>query len=126
VLRDFAALRAAQGNASGAAALRKMAAGISKDTMQKMYQVTEGNGHFNVIFPNPQNSTGVGPATSLMAYEMRHVVDFFSVTFGLCGIAESEATPCDFTPLQRKQLGSWFRQESVTKTWCVSPALGRC
>ena len=42
---------------------------------------------------------------------------FFSVTFGLCGIAESAETPCDFTPEQRQQLGSWFRQESVTKTW---------
>lgn len=42
MLRDFAALRAAQGNATGAAALRKMAAAISKDTMDKMCKKTRG------------------------------------------------------------------------------------
>lgn len=52
-----------------------MAAAIAKDTMDKMYQVTDGNGHFNVIFPLPENSTGIGPASSLTSYEMRHVVD---------------------------------------------------
>ena len=45
---------------------------------------------------------------------MRHVIDFFSVTFGLCGITDQ---PCDFTNVMRRELGDWFRQESVTSTW---------
>jgi len=44
-------------------------------------------------------------------------VDFFSVTFGLCGITTPGDNTCDFTPEVRQALGDWFRAESVTSTW---------
>ena len=42
------------------------------------------------------------------------MVDFFSVTFGLCGLSPA---PCDFSNTVREELGRWFREESVTATW---------
>ena len=43
--------------------------------------------------------------------------DFFSVTFGLCGITQPQSAICDFSPSVRRELGDWFRSESVTSTW---------
>ncbi len=107
-LRDFATYRESLGNKTGAARLRELAAAVASETMQKMYTSHDGVGFFNVIFP-PAATT-----PNLTVYEMRHVVDFFSVTFGLCGLSDQ---PCDFLPQQRRELASWFRSESVTKTW---------
>ena len=79
VLRDFAAYRESQGgagNLADAARLRKMAAGLASDTMDKMYQAEDGLGWFNVVFP------GKAASDPLTVMQMRHVVDFFSVTFG--------------------------------------------
>jgi hypothetical protein len=79
VLRDFAAYRESQGGAANladAARLRKMAAGLASDTMDKMYQAEDGLGWFNVVFP------GKASSDPLTVMQMRHVVDFFSVTFG--------------------------------------------
>eukprot|EP00040_Diaphanoeca_grandis_P030960 m.184217 g.184217 ORF g.184217 m.184217 type:complete len:635 (+) comp32181_c5_seq16:689-2593(+) len=53
------------------------------------------------------------PAT-VVVYEMRHVVDFFSMTFGLCGLSDQ---PCDFDARTKEELGNWFRLESVTSNW---------
>ena len=137
VLRDFASYREAQGNTKDATRLRAMAAALSKDTMDKMYQSYDGKGRFNIIFPpgggdeqpdtaSLAGSTGRDTAAStksgatapeLTVKEMRHVVDFFSVTFGLCGITQPGSAVCDFTPEQRAELGAWFRDESVTSTW---------
>jgi hypothetical protein len=111
MLRDFAAYRESQGgvaNTADAARLRKMAAGLASETMSKMYQSSAGLGWFNVIFP------GASDSEQLTVRQMRHVVDFFSVTFGLCGITDQ---PCDFPDTMRRELGDWFRQESVTSSW---------
>ena len=56
-------------------------------------------------------------SATLQVLEMRHVVDFFSVTFGICGITTPGDTACNFEPAVRKALGDWFRGESVTSTW---------
>ena len=48
----------------------------------------------------PGSSNGGGG--SLLVKEMRHVVDFFSVTFGLCGITQPGSALCDFTPQVRQ------------------------
>ena len=44
--------------------------------MNKMYQAKDGLGWFNVVFP------GKAASDPLTVMQMRHVVDFFSVTFG--------------------------------------------
>jgi hypothetical protein len=77
-LRDFATYRESVGNKTGAAWLRELAAAVASDTMQKMYTSSDGVGFFNIIFPPAQTSA----IANLTVYEMRHVVDFFSVTFG--------------------------------------------
>ena len=107
MLRDFARLRAAQGRANDAAELRAYAQALVNDTMVKMYTAESGRGWFNVIFPDgPQ-----GRPTGLTAYEMRHVVDFFSVTFGFCGLGTDGPAECDFSQNVRRELGNWFRDE---------------
>lgn len=112
MLRDFASFRGWQGNASEATRLRDLASGLSAETMSKMYTVNkDGHGYFNIIFP-----PGAEPG-HLTVMEMRHVVDFFSVTFGLCGITQPESSLCDFSSEVRRELASWFRAESVTSTW---------
>jgi hypothetical protein len=145
MLRDFAALREAQGAAADAADLRGLAAKLANDTLSKMYSSTDGKGWFNLIYPpasataatadtatgsdtnadtdattnaqshsSPRARLSATPGKGLSAHEMRHVVDFFSVTFGMCGLTDQ---PCDFSPQVRSELGNWFRAESVTKTW---------
>ena len=71
---------------SQAAALRANASALAKATMQQMYTAEGGRGWFNVIWP-PDASGGPAPE-ELKVFEMRHVVDFFSVTFGLCGLTQ--------------------------------------
>jgi hypothetical protein len=96
-----------------AVVLRKHAAALVKDSMEYLYHASaDGHGWFNVVHPQVDNETK--PATSLTVNEMRHAVDFFSVTFGFCGLSDQ---PCDFTPKVRQELATWFREESVTSTW---------
>ena len=122
MLRDFASYRESQGESAEAARLRSMAAALSKDTMSKMYHAQDGHGWFNLIFPPAASADSVSSITGdsnqlLTVYEMRHVVDFFSVTFGFCGITQPNSSICDFTPAIRRELGDWFREESVTSSW---------
>eukprot|EP00039_Didymoeca_costata_P004349 m.72778 g.72778 ORF g.72778 m.72778 type:complete len:733 (-) comp12357_c0_seq3:125-2323(-) len=101
MLRDLATY-----NSQNKEQLLAKAKGLVDDTISKMYSSSNGHGWFNVIFPGKDNKT-------LDVYEMRHVVDFFSVTFGMCGTRQ----PCDMAPKMREELGAWFREESVTSTW---------
>ena len=107
MLRDFARLSDAVGATRKAAELRSLAKGLAKDTIAMMYTAREGKGWFNVVSPDAGNTTHV------VAHEMRHVVDYFSVVFGMCGLTEE----CDLTDTMRRELGDWYRQESVTSTW---------
>ena len=109
MLRETARLRTAQGNASAAAELRSQAAAMARETLATSYTSKGGRGWFNVLADESVNGTG-----PLTAYEMRHVVDFFSVTFGMCS---GPAAECDLTAQMRAELGAWFRTESVTSTW---------
>ena len=91
-----------------AASGRGDAAALSAETLRSTYAARDGRGFFNLVFP--PDAAG-GP---LVGWEMRHVVDFFSVTFGLCGLSDQ---PCDFNASVRAELGRWFREESVTSDW---------
>ena len=108
MLRDMARAKAALGDSATATHFRSLASGMAKQTIDKMYTASgdKNHGWFNVLFPDT--------ATNAVAHEMRHVVDFFSVTFGLCGSTDQD---CDYTLQMRKELGDWFREESVTSTW---------
>ena len=111
MLRDFASFRASQGRAEEADSLRAMAAGLANATMEKMYQsFGEHMGRFNVIWPSNNSN-------KLVVKEMRHVVDFFSVTFGLCGLQQPGSSLCDFSSTVRGELGNWFRRESLASSW---------
>ena len=134
MLRDWASRREAQGKHTEAAELRTAAKSIVKDTMALSYESENGHGWFNVLHPLP-NGTGVSThvsegnvhedgngngnvttavTTAVESFEMRHVVDMFSVTFGFCGLSDQ---PCDLSSTQRKELAAWFKEESVTSTW---------
>ena len=132
MLRDWASRREAQGKHAEAAELRTAAKSIVKDTMTLSYESKNGHGWFNVLQPLP-NGTGVSTrvregnvhdvgngnvtttvTTAVVSFEMRHVVDMFSVTFGFCGLSDQ---PCDLSSTQRKELAAWFKEESVTSTW---------
>ena len=84
MLRDFASFREAQGRSEEAGRLRKLAQGLSDDTMHKMYTADEeGKGFFNIIFP-PDGVASLREAEpdaacpeaakQLTVMEMRHVV----------------------------------------------------
>eukprot|EP01047_Picozoa_sp_COSAG01_P077186 COSAG01_NODE_13811_length_1532_cov_1.205862_2_plen_347_part_01 len=72
---------------------------------------------FNVIHPA---ASGTKP---LRSNEMRHVVDFFSMIFGLCGVKTNSAegdvsSPCISLSVQkREQLSRFFHQELATVDW---------
>ena len=123
------------------AALRGDAAALSAETLRSMYAAPEGRGFFNLVFPPD------APGKPLVGWEMRHAVDFFSVTFGLprvssvplllqlllllllcfsllicpsplrAGLCGLPDQPCDFNATTRAQLGRWFREESATSNW---------
>lgn len=108
MLRDLAALREGQGRAQDAAQLRSDALEMVKQTIEMMYTAEDGHGWFNVLFP-PSS-----PGGTITAYEMRHLVDFFSMIFGMCGLSDQ---PCDMDDTMRRELSAWFKEESVTRTW---------
>ena len=107
MMREMAQLYDVQKRGIDAQAMRDHANFMSNDTIRYMYQ--KGGGYFNLIYPGSSEGT-------LTAHEYRHLVDFFSVTFGLCGAGH---TPCDFDkyPGMREEMANWFRNECVTKTW---------
>ena len=84
MLRDFASFREAQGRSEEAGRLRKLAQGLSDDTMHKMYTADEdGKGFFNIIFPPDgvaslreaePDAASPEAAKQLTVMEMRHVV----------------------------------------------------
>ena len=84
MLRDFASFREAQGRSEEAGRLRKLAQGLSDDTMHKMYTADEeGKGFFNIIFPPDgvaslreaePDAARPEAAKQLTVMEMRHVV----------------------------------------------------
>ena len=84
MLRDFASYREAQGRSEEAGRLRKLAQGLSDDTMHKMYTADEeGKGFFNIIFPPDgvaslreaePDAASPEAAKQLTVMEMRHVV----------------------------------------------------
>jgi hypothetical protein len=135
MLRDFATFRDTQGRTGDAAMLRKHAAALSSDAMKYLYNINEkGHGWFNVIHPVVPAAEPVGDqmpsddrtappppppaATSVVSNEMRHVVDMFSMTFGLCGLADNQ--PCDFSDKVRGEIASWFRNRPFLLTFAVS------
>ena len=113
MLRDWASHRESQGRVAEAKQLRADAAAIVKDTLTFAYEVQDGRGWFNIISPAPDATPGK-PTTSVTSSQMRHVVDMFSVTFGFCGLSDQ---PCDLSPTQRTEIATWFREESLTKSW---------
>ena len=117
MLRDFASFRESQGKVEDAVRLRQLAAALSAETMDKMFQAQGDRAWFNIIFPPDSTPDEKAAGGQLTVLEMRHVVDFFSVTFGLCGIGQPGSHLCDFTSQQRAQLGNWFRKESLSSTW---------
>jgi hypothetical protein len=124
MLRDWASFRAEQGRPAEAAALRADAKALAEDALRVMYETRDGKGWFNVIHPpanatSPPANASAPPATttSLVRHEMRHVVDFFSMVFGLCGLADRPEDGCDLDADKKRELASWFREESVAKAW---------
>tara|TARA_B110000208_G_C11778562_1_gene432975 strand:+ start:128 stop:2587 length:2460 start_codon:yes stop_codon:yes gene_type:complete len=118
MLRKLAALRELQGKTSDAAILRSEATGMARETIETMYATSadKKRGWWNVIWPTGPNGT-----KPLQAYEMRHIVDFFSIAFGMCGIKGVE---CDLDATQREQLSTFFHEELQTSDWirATSPA----
>eukprot|EP00117_Sycon_ciliatum_P012894 scpid45499/ scgid13774/ len=108
MMREMARLYDVQKRGIDAQSMRDYANRMSNDTIHYMYE--KGGGYFNLVYP-PEKSGG-----PLIAYEYRHLVDFFSVTFGLCGGGQSA---CDFDayPGMRKEMADWFRDETVTCCW---------
>jgi len=117
-VRQLANLRRLQGNQAEAARLHAEARTMAEETVATMFATSQDKerGWFNVIYAAGPNGT-----KPLVAHEMRHVVDLFSLVFGLCGV---KGTACDLTPTQRAQLSTFFHQELKTSDWirATSPA----
>ena len=110
MVRQLSRLRTEQGENAEAQALRDEAEKMANETLRTMYGVSADNRHgwWNVIWPVvadelseviPGNSSDGTP--ELEAHEMRHVVDYFSMAFGLCGVSGFE---CNLDETQRLQL----------------------
>jgi hypothetical protein len=115
MVRQLAQLRELQGRASAAAGLRAEAAAMARESIRTMFAASADGrrGWWNVVWP-----AGGG---RLEAHEMRHVVDFFSMAFGLCGV---RGVDCDLDAAQRAQLSTFFHEELRTADWirATSPA----
>jgi hypothetical protein len=117
--RQLARLRHLQGDRTKASALRNEAAAMAAETVATMFASSRDREHawFNVIHPA---ASGTKP---LRSNEMRHVVDFFSMIFGLCGVKTNSAegdvsSPCISLSVQkREQLSRFFHQELATVDW---------
>eukprot|EP00040_Diaphanoeca_grandis_P021873 m.116789 g.116789 ORF g.116789 m.116789 type:complete len:861 (+) comp28539_c0_seq1:178-2760(+) len=109
MMRQLARLRELQGQTTKATQLRAHANAMATETIANMYTSEHGKGWFNVVWPTGSNGT-----KPLEAHEMRHVVDFFSATFGLCSSTHEK---CDLDATARQELSSWFHEELKTKDW---------
>lgn len=108
LLHLMAWLRTAQGNMTGAEYFSNEAKAMATESVQTLFAESgDGKrGWFNVVWPESDGS--------LTAHEMRHIVDFFSMTFGLCG---EPTAPCTLNATVRSQLSTWFHTELKTATW---------
>lgn len=114
MMRQVARLRELQGNEKMAQDLRQLSAEMAAQTIDVMYE--KGKGYFNVISPvsapNPSQSQ-----VKVQVNEMRHVVDMFSVTFGMCGGTKNARCDFDDHDGMREEVANWYLAESVTSTW---------
>lgn len=107
LVRQLSRLRKEQGKLAQAQALRDEAAKMANETLRTMYGVSSDGAHgwWNVIWPvapDKQSHTKEREgAAELEVHEMRHVVDYFSMAFGLCGVS---GFACDLDDTQRVQL----------------------
>ena len=112
-----AAAPAAPAHITAAAAAAAAAAPITAAAAASLRYIGNHTATSSYPYPTPRVPSSAAASKAVdhvVAYEMRHVVDFFSVTFGLCGHTDQL---CDFSPRIRAELGDWFRKESVTSTW---------
>ena len=134
MVRQLASLRELQGQTDTAQHLRAEATAMAAETIRTMFGTSRDKtrGWWNVIWPagntsklrtngvadGDRNGDGVVP---LQSHEMRHVVDFFSLAFGMCGVS---GTDCDLDATRRAQLSNFFHQELKTSDWirATSPA----
>ena len=106
MVRQLSRLRKEQGKSAEAQALRDEAAKMVDETMRTMYEASADGAHgwWNVIWPAAgkqlHKNKRERPA-ELEVHEMRHVVDYFSMAFGLCGV---NGFSCDLNETQRVQL----------------------
>ena len=118
MMRQLASLRELQGRSSDAQILRAEAAAMAKETIESMFATSADKTHawWNVVWPTGPNGT-----KPLQAHEMRHIVDFFSIAFGMCG---TKGIECDINNTQRAQLSAFFHGELRTSDWirATSPA----
>lgn len=110
MVRQLSRLRKEQGENAEAQALRDEAEKMANETIRMMYGVSADNGHgwWNVIWPVVADElsevipgNGSDGIPELEVHEMRHVVDYFSMAFGLCGVSGFE---CNLNETQRVQL----------------------
>ena len=114
--RQLAWLRELQGRAAEARSLRAEASAMSAETVRTMFATSRDGQRawWNVLWPEGEG--GLAEGQPLRAYEMRHVVDFFSMAFGLCGVGGGGGG-CDLDATQRAQLSRFFHQELRTSDW---------
>jgi hypothetical protein len=107
--RDLADLREAQGNVTGAAALRARADAIAAETVARMYISATTSGKTNGTSPGDVGGwfrvidTGNGGAETT---EVRHVVDFVYAAMGLCNPRWSAS--CAFNATVSAQMVDYF------------------
>ena len=126
---DLAELRAAQGNASGAAALRARAAAIANETVARMY-VASTDGRRNGTAPGDVGGwwrvvdTSPGGAGTA---EVRHIIDFAYSTLGLCAPrwADAPSGGCALNASARAQMVDFAMRQlaipSLAWTRALSP-----
>lgn len=111
MMRQLAWLRELQENLTAAQVLHDEARAMASETIQTMLTTSMDGTRawWNVLWPVGPNGT-----KPLESYEMRHVVDFFSLAFGLCGVNGIE---CDLDATQRNQLSEFFHAELRSSDW---------
>lgn len=107
MVRQLSRLRKEQGKSAEAQALSDEAAKMVDETLRTMYEASADGAHgwWNVIWPvaaeKQKHKNERDGAPELEVHEMRHVVDYFSMAFGLCGV---NGFSCDLNETQRVQL----------------------
>lgn len=107
MVRQLSRLRKEQGKSAEAQDLSDEAEKMAKEALRTMYEVSADGSHgwWNVIWPvatdTHRYANDSTVALELEVHEMRHVVDYFSMAFGLCGVSGFN---CDLDDTQRAQL----------------------